>query len=50
MQKYPPYIPSTIPFLGHAVSFGKTPVEFLLTAYDRVSIHYTGVNWISTVY
>lgn len=31
----PPHIPSTIPFLGHAVSFGKSPVEFLLAAYEK---------------
>ncbi|KAI3388443.1 hypothetical protein SNEBB_011022 [Seison nebaliae] len=33
--KHPPFIPSTIPFLGHAVSFGKNPVEFLLAAYKE---------------
>jgi sterol 14-demethylase len=31
----PPHIPSTIPFLGHAVSFGTSPIEFLLVAYEK---------------
>ncbi|KAG7273580.1 hypothetical protein CRUP_019826 [Coryphaenoides rupestris] len=34
-QKYPPYIPSRIPFLGHAVAFGKSPIEFLEKAYEK---------------
>ncbi|KAH9524513.1 hypothetical protein Btru_027063 [Bulinus truncatus] len=33
--KIPPVIPSTIPFLGHAVSFGSSPIEFLLAAYEK---------------
>ncbi|XP_030056064.1 lanosterol 14-alpha demethylase [Microcaecilia unicolor] len=33
--KYPPYISSPIPFLGHAVAFGKSPVEFLENAYEK---------------
>lgn len=33
--KYPPYIPSSIPFLGHAVAFGKSPIEFLEQAYEK---------------
>ncbi|XP_066571553.1 lanosterol 14-alpha demethylase [Amia ocellicauda] len=33
--KYPPYIPSSIPFLGHAIAFGKSPIEFLEQAYDK---------------
>jgi len=37
LQNIPPHIPSTIPFLGHAVSFGKAPVEFLTAAYEKVS-------------
>lgn len=35
-QKYPPYISSSIPFLGHAIAFGKSPIEFLENAYDKV--------------
>ncbi|GFS12315.1 lanosterol 14-alpha demethylase [Elysia marginata] len=31
----PPHIPSTIPFLGQAVSFGTSPIEFLLAAYEK---------------
>uniref|UniRef100_A0A8C6PP64 Lanosterol 14-alpha demethylase n=1 Tax=Nothobranchius furzeri TaxID=105023 RepID=A0A8C6PP64_NOTFU len=34
-KKYPPYIPSSIPFLGHAVAFGKSPIEFLENAYEK---------------
>jgi len=34
-KKYPPYIPSTIPFLGQAISFGKSPIEFLLLAHEK---------------
>lgn len=37
-QKYPPYISSSIPFLGHAVAFGKSPIEFLENAYDKVPL------------
>uniref|UniRef100_A0A3P9J5T5 Lanosterol 14-alpha demethylase n=1 Tax=Oryzias latipes TaxID=8090 RepID=A0A3P9J5T5_ORYLA len=33
--KSPPHIPSSIPFLGHAVAFGKSPIEFLENAYDK---------------
>ncbi|XP_010122684.1 PREDICTED: lanosterol 14-alpha demethylase-like, partial [Chlamydotis macqueenii] len=33
--KYPPYISSNIPFLGHAIAFGKSPIEFLENAYDK---------------
>ncbi|MED6273438.1 hypothetical protein CHARACLAT_006372 [Characodon lateralis] len=33
--KYPPYIPSSIPFLGHAIAFGKSPIEFLENAYEK---------------
>ncbi|XP_049329487.1 lanosterol 14-alpha demethylase isoform X5 [Astyanax mexicanus] len=34
-QKYPPYIPSSLPFLGHAIAFGKSPIEFLEWAYEK---------------
>ncbi|XP_068603327.1 lanosterol 14-alpha demethylase [Brachionichthys hirsutus] len=34
-SKYPPYIPSSIPFLGHAIAFGKSPIEFLENAYEK---------------
>jgi len=34
-EKLPPHIPSTIPFLGQAISFGKSPIEFLLAAYEK---------------
>ncbi|XP_043088960.1 lanosterol 14-alpha demethylase [Puntigrus tetrazona] len=34
-QKYPPHIPSYIPFLGHAVAFGRSPIEFLEWAYEK---------------
>nr|XP_060638255.1 lanosterol 14-alpha demethylase [Anolis sagrei ordinatus] len=34
-QRYPPYISSNIPFLGHAVAFGKNPIEFLENAYEK---------------
>ncbi|KAK2150111.1 hypothetical protein LSH36_423g02010 [Paralvinella palmiformis] len=34
-QKLPPHIPSSIPYLGHAISFGQTPIEFLIAAYQR---------------
>ncbi|XP_030741062.2 lanosterol 14-alpha demethylase isoform X1 [Echinops telfairi] len=33
--KNPPYIFSPIPFLGHAVAFGKSPIEFLENAYEK---------------
>uniref|UniRef100_A0A3Q3MSW6 Lanosterol 14-alpha demethylase n=2 Tax=Mastacembelus armatus TaxID=205130 RepID=A0A3Q3MSW6_9TELE len=33
--KHPPYIPSSIPFLGHAIAFGKSPIEFLENAYEK---------------
>ena len=35
-QKLPPHIPSSIPFLGHAISFGQSPLEFLHVAYQKV--------------
>ncbi|XP_023400201.1 lanosterol 14-alpha demethylase isoform X2 [Loxodonta africana] len=34
--KSPPYIFSPVPFLGHAVAFGKSPIEFLENAYEKV--------------
>uniref|UniRef100_A0A672MAC9 Lanosterol 14-alpha demethylase n=1 Tax=Sinocyclocheilus grahami TaxID=75366 RepID=A0A672MAC9_SINGR len=34
-RKYPPHIPSSIPFLGHAVAFGRSPIEFLEQAYEK---------------
>ncbi|XP_048366814.1 lanosterol 14-alpha demethylase [Sphaerodactylus townsendi] len=34
-ENYPPYIPSNIPFLGHAIAFGKSPIEFLENAYEK---------------
>nr|XP_019957477.1 PREDICTED: lanosterol 14-alpha demethylase [Paralichthys olivaceus] len=37
--KHPPYIPSSIPFLGHAIAFGKSPIEFLEDAYEKVRRH-----------
>uniref|UniRef100_A0A2R9C146 Lanosterol 14-alpha demethylase n=1 Tax=Pan paniscus TaxID=9597 RepID=A0A2R9C146_PANPA len=33
--KSPPYIFSPIPFLGHAIAFGKSPTEFLENAYGN---------------
>ncbi|XP_053322860.1 lanosterol 14-alpha demethylase [Spea bombifrons] len=33
--KAPPFIPSFIPFLGHAIAFGKSPIEFLENAYEK---------------
>ncbi|XP_060052234.1 lanosterol 14-alpha demethylase isoform X2 [Erinaceus europaeus] len=33
--KTPPYIFSPVPFLGHAVAFGKSPIEFLENAYEK---------------
>ncbi|XP_067854967.1 lanosterol 14-alpha demethylase [Heptranchias perlo] len=33
--KYPPYIHSSIPFLGHAIAFGRSPIEFLENAYCK---------------
>lgn len=36
LQNYPPFISSGIPFLGHAIAFGKSPIEFLENAYDKV--------------
>lgn len=38
LQKSPPYIFSPIPFLGHAIAFGKSPIEFLENAYEKVSL------------
>lgn len=37
-QKSPPYIFSPIPFLGHAIAFGKSPIEFLENAYEKVRL------------
>ncbi|KAL5006603.1 hypothetical protein ScPMuIL_015409 [Solemya velum] len=34
-ENTPPHIPSTIPFLGQAVTFSKDPVAFLLAAYEQ---------------
>ncbi|XP_064402293.1 lanosterol 14-alpha demethylase-like isoform X2 [Halichondria panicea] len=34
-EKYPPHISSCLPFLGHAVEFGKNPIEFLLSAREK---------------
>lgn len=42
-QKYPPRIPSSIPFLGHAVAFGRSPIEFLEQAYEKVRVVQTQV-------
>nr|AAR89625.1 14-alpha demethylase [Danio rerio] len=33
--KYPPHIPSSLPFLGQAVAFGRSPIEFLEKAYEQ---------------
>ncbi|EPY86150.1 hypothetical protein CB1_000326003 [Camelus ferus] len=33
--KSPPYIFSPIPFLGHAIAFGNSPIEFLENAYEK---------------
>jgi len=33
--KLPPVIPHTIPFLGHAINFGDSPIEFLVAAYQK---------------
>ncbi|KAG8443164.1 hypothetical protein GDO86_011826 [Hymenochirus boettgeri] len=33
--KYPPFISSPIPFLGHAIAFGKSPIEFLEKSYEK---------------
>ncbi|XP_043823213.1 lanosterol 14-alpha demethylase [Dromiciops gliroides] len=33
--KSPPHIFSPIPFLGHAIAFGKSPIEFLENAYEK---------------
>uniref|UniRef100_A0AAY5ENZ1 Lanosterol 14-alpha demethylase n=1 Tax=Electrophorus electricus TaxID=8005 RepID=A0AAY5ENZ1_ELEEL len=34
-QKYPPHIPASIPVLGNAIAFGKSPIEFLENAYEK---------------
>ncbi|TTZ70360.1 Lanosterol 14-alpha demethylase [Bagarius yarrelli] len=34
-HKFPPYIPSGLPFLGHAIAFGKNPIVFLENAYEK---------------
>ena len=31
----PPFIPSSIPFIGAAISFGKDPINFLLDAHSK---------------
>uniref|UniRef100_UPI00358F2054 lanosterol 14-alpha demethylase isoform X1 n=1 Tax=Myxine glutinosa TaxID=7769 RepID=UPI00358F2054 len=31
----PPYIPSPFPLIGHAIAFGKSPIEFLEKAYKQ---------------
>ncbi|KAJ8415727.1 hypothetical protein AAFF_G00402840 [Aldrovandia affinis] len=36
--KYPPHIPSSIPFLGHAIAFGKSPIAFLENAYENFTM------------
>lgn len=33
--KSPPHIFSPIPFLGHAIAFGRSPIEFLENAYEK---------------
>lgn len=33
--KVPPHIPSSIPFLGHAISFGQSPIDFLVAAHEK---------------
>ena len=37
MQRLPPHIPSSIPYLGHAVEFGRNPIKFLLEARKKVN-------------
>ncbi|XP_048246151.1 lanosterol 14-alpha demethylase-like [Haliotis rufescens] len=34
-ENLPPHIPSVIPFLGQAISFGQSPIEFLVAAYKQ---------------
>lgn len=34
-ENLPPHVPSSIPFLGHAVTFGKNPIEFLMKAHQK---------------
>ncbi|XP_035379733.1 lanosterol 14-alpha demethylase [Electrophorus electricus] len=34
-EKYPPHIPASIPVLGNAIAFGKSPIEFLENAYEK---------------
>ncbi|XP_070566082.1 lanosterol 14-alpha demethylase-like [Ptychodera flava] len=34
-EKYPPYISSKIPFLGQAIAFNKSPLDFLENAYIK---------------
>ena len=36
VQRLPPHIPSPIPYLGHAVEFGRNPIKFLLDARKKV--------------
>lgn len=31
----PPHITSSIPFIGCAIEFGKSPIQFLLAAHDK---------------
>nr|QBP37233.1 cyp51 [Andrias davidianus] len=35
LANQPPYISSNVPFLGHAVAFGKSPIDFLEKAYEK---------------
>ncbi|XP_066525562.1 lanosterol 14-alpha demethylase [Hoplias malabaricus] len=32
---FPPFIPSTVPYLGQAIAFSKSPIEFLENAYEK---------------
>lgn len=43
-ENLPPHIPSSIPFLGQAISFGQNPIEFLLAAYQKVCFD---VKWLT---
>ena len=44
MQDIPPHIPSPVPFLGHAVGFGRDPINFLIKAHKKVSYTVTIPN------
>ena len=35
-QRLPPHVPSPVPYLGHAVEFGRNPIKFLLDARKKV--------------